>query len=128
MPEKDIILEHLRESLLKTEPGSKESNEAAKVLNEYINNQDEKRKNEVDQRLKQNIHDDEMVKNRDQAIIDEKHFKHQVRMDWIDRGLKVAGIVTTTVLTLIAIKDDKDGKPWWGIGKDFLSNLIRKSS
>lgn len=124
----DKILEHLEESVLKTPAGSKESIEAIKAYNEYVRNKNDKVKNDADQRLRQNIHDDEIVKNRDQALIDDKHFKHQVIMDWMDKALRIVGLTVNTALIIKAIRDDKNGEPWFGPAKDFLSNLIRRGN
>lgn len=128
MPEQDKILEHLQEGILKTVPGSKECNEATRVYNEYVDNLNEQRKNEVEQRLKQNIHDDELVKIRDQALVDEKRFKHQKIIDIAGITLKAITVVVTTIVGFRAIHDDENGSPWFGWKKDFLSNLNRKGN
>ena len=128
MGENDRIREHLESTVLGTTPGSKESIEAMKVYNEFVRNENERSRNESEQRLKQNIHEDELVKNRDQAMIDDKHFRHQQIMEWLDKGIRIVGLITTTALTLKAIQDDKDGKPWFGPAKDFFSNMIRKGN
>lgn len=127
MDERDKVLEHLEKTVLGTSPGSKESIEALKAYNEYIRNENERIRVESEQRLKKEIHEDELVRNRDQAMIDDAHFKHEKLMDYINIGLKAAGMICTGLWIGKAIQDDKDGKPWLGIARDFLSNLIRKS-
>ena len=122
------IKEHVENTVLGTSPGSKESVEAIKAYNEFMNNENERMRNELDLKLKQDIHEDDLRKARDEAMIEDDKFKHQRVMDWIDRGLKIAGLITTTVLTCIAIRDDKDGKPWFGPAKDFFSNMIRRGN
>ena len=120
--EKDLILEKLKDSVLKAEAGSKECNEAGKIYTDYIKVIGDQKKDEADQRMRQNSHDDELVRNRDQAMIDDKHFKHERIMDWVDRGLKVATLVIGTAVTIWGIKEDKEGKPLFGAAKDILSN------
>ena len=124
----DRIREHLENTVLGTAPGSKESVDALKAYNEFMRNENERVRNELDLRLKQDIHEDELRKARDQAIIDDEHFKHEKLMDWLDKGLRVTGLITTTVLTCIAIRDDKEGKPWFGPAKEFFSNMIRRGN
>lgn len=95
-------------------------------LNTYNSNENERKKNEAKQRLDQNVHDDELVKLRDRAAIDEKHFRWQKAKDiaafsWtVFMGMMSLGIMAK------AAQDDHDGKPWWGIMKTAQDALWRK--
>ena len=54
----DRIREHLENTVLGTAPGSKESVDALKAYNEFMRNENERVRNELDLRLKQDIHED----------------------------------------------------------------------
>lgn len=94
-------------------------------LNQYDSNTNEKRKNEARQRLDQNIHDDELMKARDQALIDEKKFFWQKCKDVAEILFKALGFFAAVAVVCKAVWDDKNGEPAFGPFKEIASACIR---
>lgn len=121
--------DELREDLVKTLMNAASVDEKAKigaVLNQYDSNANERRKNEQKSRLDQDIHEDDLRKERDQALIEDRRYRWEVTKDVTNIVLKVLGGLGTIMLISKAMKDDKDGTPWFGPLKEIASAFIRK--
>ena len=95
-------------------------------MNQYDANTNERKKNDQKLRLDQDIHEDDLRKSRDQALIDDRRYRWEVIKDSINIGIRVIGGIATFGLLAKYMKDDKNGEPWWGPMKDIGSALMRK--
>ena len=121
--------DELRESLVKALMNAATIDEKAKigaVLNQYDSNTNERRRNDQKVRLDQDVHEDELRKERDQALIDDRRYRWEVVKDIIYIVLRVLGGLGTVMLISKAMKDDKNGEPWFGPLKEIASAFIRK--
>lgn len=121
--------DELRESLVKALMNAATIDEKAKigaVLNQYDSNTNERRRNDQKVRLDQDVHEDELRKERDQALIDDRRYRWEVVKDIINIVLRVLGGLGTVMLISKAMKDDKNGEPWFGPLKEIASAFIRK--
>lgn len=133
-----LILEHLQKGVLDAKPGSQESVNAVRALDDFkkTNADLENRAVEVgleverthtELRLKQDESDDRTVATRDEAILKQEENKARSFREWVEIGLKAFGVIINAILCIIIIRKDADGKPILsGPGRQIVSNLFRK--
>jgi len=125
MVEKDELRASLVNSLLNA-ANVEERVKIMNVLNQYDSNTNERKKNEQKLRLDQDIHEDDLRKDRDQAIIDDRRHRWEVTKDVINIVFKALGGVATLALIAKYLRDDKNGEPMFGPIKDIAAALVRK--
>lgn len=121
--------DEIRESLAKALMDAASVEDKAKigaVLNQYDSNVNERRRNDQKLRLDQDVHEDDLRKERDQALIDDRKYRWEVTKDIINIVLRVLGGLGTVMLISKAMKDDKNGEPWFGPMKEIASAFMRK--
>ena len=121
--------DELRENLVNAIMSAANAEEKVKLqnaLNEYDRNANERRKNDQKARLDQDIHEDDLRNNRDQALIEDRKYRWEVVKDVINIVLRVLGGFGTIALISKAMKDDKNGEPMFGPLKEIVSACIRK--
>ena len=121
--------DEIRESLAKALMDAASIEDKAKigaVLNQYDSNVNERRRNDQKLRLDQDVHEDDLRKDRDQAMIEDRRYRWEVTKDIINIVLRVLGGLGTVMLISKAMKDDKNGEPWFGPMKEIASAFMRK--
>lgn len=125
MAEYDEIRENLAKALMDAASVEDKAKIGA-VLNQYDSNINERRRNDQKLRLDQDVHEDDLRKDRDQAMIEDRRYRWEVTKDIINIVLRVLGGLGTVMLISKAMKDDKNGEPWFGPMKEIASAFMRK--
>ena len=138
MSKEQEMREHLEAGVLNTTPGTKENQLAVDALTAFNNTycdvmlkqeefrlKEEKQKKDI--QFKQDEIDNQILKDRDEQDFKAEQSRKQGIREWIDTAIKGVGLVVNTILCVVIIRKDADGKPILsGPGRQVVSNLFRK--
>lgn len=121
--EKDEIREKLEEAF-KQATSTEDLIKLGNLLNQYNSNDNERKKNESKIKLDQDIHEDELRKERDLALIEDKRVRRENIKYIIDTSMKAIGGIFIGLLSLYAVGSDNEGHPLFGTGDRIASQCF----